>query len=160
MSRLVFLPKAQRCSFTVALSPLESILLLWKRALEHWKMQQSWMHFGQSQRATVSAWCCNHFLFYLGAWRSAKQQILTFIDTGELSHQNRSPPWEPRPACYSSCSPFFTEAATQDRSSFHCYAFTTAVVQLAIDVCNPSSARDLLFHNEPGLSDQNAISFW
>lgn len=113
-------------------------------------MQQSWMHFGQSQRATASAWCCSHFLFYLGAWRSAKQQILAFIDTGELSHQNRSPPWEPRPACYSSCSPFLTEAATQDRSSFHCYAFTTAVVQLAVDVWNTSSARDLLFYNRPG----------
>lgn len=41
--------------------------------------------------------------------------------------------------------------------SFHCYAFTTAVAQLAIDVCNASPARDKLFHNKPGSSDQNTV---
>lgn len=34
--------------------------------------------------------------------------------------------------------------------SFHCYAFTTAAAQRAIDVCNTNPARDKLFHNKLG----------
>lgn len=35
------------------------------------------------------------------------------MDADDVSLLNRSPRWEPGPACFSSCRSFFTEAATQ-----------------------------------------------
>lgn len=77
-----------------------------------------------------------------------------------LSHQNRSSPWEPRPVCFSSCSPFFIEAATQDRTA------ASTVMPSALQWCSwplvskTSPASQKLLHHKPSFSEVQMEDFW
>lgn len=59
---------------------------------------------------------------------------MTIMDADDVSLQNRSPRWEPGPACYSSCRSFFTEAAAQVEGEGRSASTSVIHRQLATDV--------------------------
>ncbi len=93
-----------------------AVLEVFDRTLWSWNEEAVVYYVPKVWFLTVQ--CPIHFLFCVpDALEVSKTSALACIDTDDLSHQNRSPPWEPGPVCYSSCITFFLEAATQDRTA-------------------------------------------
>lgn len=146
MSRLVFL-KLRDVNLRLLYPFFNPFFLTWKRALGHWKMQHRYMHLWQCH--------CHRLVFQpfpvlSGGFKVGETANPGFYWHGWVVQPEQKPSMRTQACVLFQLQPILYRGSYPGPcSSFHCYAFTTAVAQLAIDVCNTSAARDKVSHNSP-----------